>query len=78
MFRFDTIRFALDTVSDYAAYLAAASRGSASAGVFLQQFNDDMADLLSMQAHSRQYQGNRRQGYNRSTRRGNTWLGTTV
>lgn len=73
-----TIRDGLDVVSDYAAYLAALSRGATNASVFMQAYNEDITEYLSDQAHARQYLVGRRQGYNRNARRGNTWLGTTV
>jgi hypothetical protein len=63
------IRGCLDVIADYTAYLAAASRGASQAGLFTQTFEDDMKDLLNLQAHARQYLPGRRKP-NNTMRRG--------
>jgi hypothetical protein len=60
-----TVRGCLDAVSSWTAFLAAGSRGAANAAAFAQQFEDDMKDLLNMQAHARQYFPARRRPNNR-------------
>lgn len=60
-----TIRGCLDAVSSWTAFLAGNSRGAANAVTFAQQFEDDMKDLLNMQAHARQYLPARRKPNNR-------------
>ena len=57
------IRGALDCVASYGAFLAASSRGLANAGTFAQLFQEDIKNLLNMQAHARQYLPGRRQPY---------------
>lgn len=60
-----TIRGALDTVASWTAFLAATSRGALNAAIFAQQFEDDLQELLGMQAHSGQYIVGRRRPNNR-------------
>jgi hypothetical protein len=68
------IRGGLDVVADWAAFLAANSRGQQNASIFSGLFNEDMKELLTMQAHSRQYKVGRRMAYNRRSS-GGSWGG---
>ena len=58
------IRGGIDAVASQAAFLAAVSRGSPSATMFSEQFQEDMKELLNLQAHARQYLPSRRRPYN--------------
>jgi hypothetical protein len=62
---FFTIRGCEDCIASKTAQLAAASRGSQAAGQFEQQFEQDIQELLNVQAHARQYQPSRRRPSNR-------------
>lgn len=68
------IRGGLDVVADWAAYLAANSRGQMNASSLSNLFNEDMKELLNMQVHSRQYKVGRRMPYNRRSS-GGGWYG---
>lgn len=67
-----TIRGCLDPVADWAAFLAASSRGSALAPTLAALYDKDMHEFLNMQAHARQAMPVRRRP-NNSGRRG--WFG---
>ena len=69
------IRGALDPIADWAAFLAANSRGAANAAIFSSLFAEDMHEFLNMQAHARQFKNGvgRRLNYNRRTSRGSQW-----
>jgi hypothetical protein len=58
------IRGGVDAVASHAAFLAANSRGSPSATMFASQFEEDMKELLNLQAHARQYLPGRRRPNN--------------
>ena len=60
-----TIRGCEDAIASYTAYLAAKSKGSAAAMTFEQDFEQDMKELLNVQAHAREYQPSRRRPNNR-------------
>lgn len=66
------IRGCQDAIASYTAYLAAQSRGSQVAQTFASGFEQDIQELLNMQAHARQYQPSRRRANNR---RRNAWTG---
>lgn len=59
-----TIRGCEDVVATHTAYLAANSRGAANASMFLGMFNEDMTELLNLQAHARNYLVGRRRPNN--------------
>lgn len=58
------IRGGIDAVASQTAFLAAVSRGSPSATMFSAQFEEDMKELLNLQAHARQYVVGRRRPNN--------------
>lgn len=53
----------IDPVAYWTAFLAATSRGSTNAGIFGEQFEEAMKELLNVQAHARQYQPARRRPF---------------
>ena len=66
------IRGCLDPVADWTAFLAAESRARGQGGGFAAIFEQDMKEMLNMQAHARQYAPARRKP-NNIGRRG--WFG---
>jgi hypothetical protein len=58
------IRGGVDAVATQTAFLAATSRGSPSSQVFGAQFENDIKELLNLQAHARQYLPGRRRPNN--------------
>lgn len=58
------IRGGEDAVASYTAFLAANSRQPETSQAFLQQFGEDMEELLNMQVHARQYKPGRRRPNN--------------
>jgi hypothetical protein len=60
------IRGSEDCIANWAAYLAARSRGSNQSAAFKSDFEESMHELQNMQAHSRQYKPARRRNYNRN------------
>lgn len=65
---FFTIRGCQDAIASHTAYLATQSRNPQTAAVFKGQFEEDMEELLNMQAHARQYRTGRRQPNNAGRR----------
>jgi len=65
------IRGGIDAVASETAYFAALSRGSPSATMFSAQFEEDIKELLNLQAHARQYLVGRRRPNN--ARRGRSF-----
>jgi len=59
-----TIRGCQDAIATYTAFLAANSRGSQNASIFLGMFNEDIKELLNLQAHARNYLVGRRRANN--------------
>lgn len=59
-----TVRGCQDAIATYTAFLAANSRGAANAGLFLGLFNEDIKELLNLQAHARNYLVGRRRPNN--------------
>lgn len=72
------IRGCLDAVASYTAYLAGLSRGYPTAQTFVAEFERDMKELLTMQAHARQYLPGRRQPNNRRRGHGIWGYGSTI
>lgn len=64
------IRGGIDAVASQTAFLAAVSRGSPSATMFSEQFQEDMKELLNLQSHARQYLVGRRRPNNAGRGRG--------
>jgi len=58
------IRGGIDAMASQTAYLAAMARGSSSAPAFAGAFEQDMKELLNLQAHARQYVPGRRRPNN--------------
>lgn len=71
------IRGCQDVIADWTAFLADQSRGGANANSFAALYQDDMKQLLNMQAHARQYKVSRRQPFNAGRRRGRS-IGTIL
>jgi len=70
-----TIRGCQDAIATYTAFLASNARGSQNASIFLGMFNEDMKELLNLQAHARNYLVGRRRA-NNSGRGSNRYWGT--
>jgi len=70
-----TIRGSQDAIATYTAFLASNARGSQNASIFLGMFNEDMKELLNLQAHARNYLVGRRRA-NNSGRGSNRYWGT--
>jgi hypothetical protein len=68
-----TIRGCQDAIATYTAFLAANSRGSGNASIFLGMFNEDMKELLNLQAHARNYLVGRRRANNVGRGSGRFW-----
>jgi len=67
-----TIRGCEDAIASKTAEMAAASRNSQATAIFTNMFEQDMQELLNLQAHARQFQPSRRRANNR---RRNNWTG---
>lgn len=65
---FFTLRGSQDSIASHAAYLACQSRNPQVAAIFKQQFEEDMEEMLNLQAHARQYKTGRRRPNNAGRR----------
>lgn len=65
---FFTIRGSEDPIASYTAFLATQARNPQIAAVFKGQFEEDMKELLNLQAHARQYKVGRRRPNNAGRR----------
>lgn len=68
-----TIRGSQDAIASHTAFLAANARGAANAGIFLGMFNEDLKELLNLQAHARNYLVGRRRPNNAGRGGGRFW-----